>query len=99
MALGAHSLVVVIDRYGQGAFRVFLANHVFLQEIEDFMRSRQDVQPARGAAVEFFGNNVVAQLDALITDIHAGTGDELTNLTLGLSTERTLQQVDRFGSA
>jgi hypothetical protein len=40
---------------------------------------------------DFFFNDLVAQVDALITDVHARAGNELFDLLLGLAAERALQ--------
>jgi hypothetical protein len=38
-------------------------------------------------------DDLVAEVDALIADLHAWTGDELLDLLLALPAERALQQV------
>jgi len=38
--------------------------------------------------IPFFGNDLVAQIDALVADRHAGTGNELFDLLLALSAKR-----------
>jgi hypothetical protein len=38
-----------------------------------------------GRLVSFLGEDLTAQVDALVADIHAGTGDELFGLVLALS--------------
>ena len=42
----------------------------------------------RAWLVSFFGEDLIAQIDALVTDIHTGTGDELFDLLLALSAKR-----------
>jgi hypothetical protein len=39
-------------------------------------------------SISFFGNDLVAQIDALVADRHAGTGNELFDLLLALSAKR-----------
>src|SRR5699024_9393522 len=41
-------------------------------------------------------DDLVAQLDALVADVHAGPGDELLDLLLALPAEGALQQVGAF---
>ncbi len=38
--------------------------------------------------VSFFGEDLIAQIDALVADVHAGTADELFDLLLALSAKR-----------
>ena len=38
--------------------------------------------------VSFFGDDLIAQINALVADIHAGTGNELFDLLLALSAKR-----------
>jgi hypothetical protein len=52
-----------------------------------------------GALGEFFLDDLVAEIDALIADIDARTSDQLLDLLLALSTERTLQQVAALSDA
>jgi hypothetical protein len=48
---------------------------------------------------EFFLDDLVAQIYALVTDVNAGTSDQLLDLLLALPTERTFQQVAAFSDA
>jgi hypothetical protein len=45
---------------------------------------------------ELLLDDLVAQVDALVADVDAGTGDELLDLLLALAAEGTLQQVTRL---
>ena len=42
----------------------------------------------RAWLVSFFGEDLIAQIDALVADVHAGTGNELLDLLLALSAKR-----------
>src|SRR3989304_3229646 len=42
---------------------------------------------------ELFLDDLVAEIDALVADVHAGAGDELLHLLLRLAAEGALQQV------
>ena len=46
---------------------------------------------------QFFIQDLVAEIDALVADINARSGDQLAHLLLGLSTERALQMGVEFG--
>ncbi len=92
---GAHALVVVVDRDRQRPLRGFLADDVLLEEGVDLARLRQ-LELARGLLAglgEALLDDLVAQLDALVADVHAGSGDELLHLLLALAAEGTLEQV------
>jgi hypothetical protein len=58
-----------------------------------FLRLRQLIPGALSALFQLFPDYVVAQLDAFVADENAGTGDELPNLVLALSTEGAVQQL------
>ncbi len=86
-------LVVVVDRHRQDPLGAFLADDVLIEDFLDFLGLGQLVAGALGALLELFPDYVVAQLHALVADENAGTGYELPNLVLALSTERAVQQL------
>ena len=90
---GLDPLVVVVDRDGERPLGGFLADHVFLQEIENLAGLGQFETAQIGYFREFFFNDLVAEFNALVADVDAGPGNELANLLLALSAERTLQQI------
>src|SRR5262249_50834490 len=90
---GLHALVVVVDRDGQRLLRVVLADHVPVEELVDLARLGQLVELDVGAFGELFLDDLVAQVDALVADVHAGAGDELLDLLLALPAEGALEQV------
>jgi hypothetical protein len=64
------------------------------------MRLGQLVEQADlGAFGEFFLDDLVAKIDALVTDIDTRTSDELLDLLLALPAEGTLQQVAALSDA
>jgi hypothetical protein len=68
--------------------------------LADLMWLGQLVEQADLATLgEFFLDDLVAQIYALITDVNAGTSDQLLDLLLALPAERTLQQVAAFSDA
>jgi hypothetical protein len=46
---------------------------------------------------QFFIEDLVAEIDALITDVDTRPGDQFAHLLLGLSAERALQMGVKFG--
>ncbi|MCY1220294.1 hypothetical protein D9M72_323040 [compost metagenome] len=90
---GLDPLVMVVHRDGEGTLGRFLADDVFLQEIEDFARLGQFEAAKVRYFREFLFNDLVAELNALVADVDAGPGNELSHLLLALSAERALQQI------
>jgi hypothetical protein len=90
---GLDPLVVVVDRDGEGALGWFLANDVFLQEIENLAGLGKLKTSQVGNFCELFLNDLVAEFNALVADVNTGPGNELPHLLLALSAERTLQQI------
>ncbi len=84
---------MVVDGDGEDALGVILTDDVVVQEIADLHRLGQLVELDFAVLGELFLDNLVAQVDALITDVHAGAGDELLHLLLTLPAERAFQQV------
>src|SRR5213076_1602722 len=56
-------------------------------------RLRQFLEFQFGGLGELFLDDLVAEVDALVADVHAGSGDQLLDLLLRLPAERALQQV------
>ena len=59
----------------------------------DLLRLGQLVELQLGGLGELLLDDLVAEVDALVADVHAGAGDELLDLLLALPAERALQQV------
>ncbi len=87
------ALVVVVDRDREGLLGPLLADHVGVEELEDLAGLGQLLEADLTALAELFLDDLVAEVDALVTDVDAGTGDELLDLLLALPAERALQQV------
>ena len=88
------TLVVVVNRYGQHLLGALLTNHVLIKDRADFYRRRQLLLAAFSLAfLYFFANDVVAQVNALITDKHGGAGNQLAHFMLALAAEGAIQQL------
>ncbi len=88
-AVGADALVVVVDRDRERALGRHLADDVLLEERED-LAGLGEVEVGDDARALLSGtlfDDLVAQLHALVADVHAGTGDQLLHLLLALSAE------------
>ena len=93
LSAGLQPLVVVVDRDRQNLFGAFLADDVVVQDFLDFDRLRQLVAGPFGPVLEFFADDVVAELDALVADEHGGPGDELADLVLTLAAKGAIQKL------
>src|ERR1019366_8245103 len=87
------------DRYREPFLRFILADHVGVEELVDLARLREAVPLQFGRLGEFFLDDLVAQVDAFIADVHSWARDKLLDLLLALATERALQQVTTVAHA
>src|SRR5438067_221642 len=90
---GLDPLVVVVDGDGKDLLGVVLADHVVVQEVEDLPGLGQLVEAHLGGLRQLLLDDVVAQVDALVADVHAGAGDELLHLLLRLAAEAALHEI------
>ena len=102
--LGANALVVVVHRHRQCALGGVLTDDVFVEEGRNFFRLGQvDVDNLVALALSRLGHafvdDLVTQFDALVTDVDAGTCDELLDLLLRLATEGTFHDVGAVADA
>ena len=84
-------LVVVEDRDREHLLGVLLPDHVLVERRGDDLRIRNRPRLAalgRRRPVVLL-EDLLAEIDALVADVHARAGDELANLLLALATERT----------
>ena len=79
------------DSDRKNLFGSLLADDVFVKERTCLDRSRERLELNTRALAYFFFDDFIAQLDALITDVHTGAGDQFLDLFLGLAAERALQ--------
>ena len=86
------SLVVVVDRDGQLLLGLFLADHVVVEQLLEFLGLGQ----RRLLALlqhPVLGDDVEADVDALVANEDGGARDELLDLSLALAAERAPQRV------
>jgi hypothetical protein len=93
---GLDALVVVVDGHGEDLLRVDLSDDELVEEGGDLARRGQVFEDELGSIPELVGDNVVAQVNALVAYVHAGSRDELLNLFLTLCAETALNQVITF---
>ena len=63
------------------------ADDVVVEELVDLTRLGEVTERDLGALGELFLDDLVAEIDALVADVHAGAGDELLHLALRLAAE------------
>jgi hypothetical protein len=79
------------DSNRKNLFGSLLADDIFVEECTSLDRSWERLELNARALAYFFFNDFIAQLDALIADVHTGAGDQFLDLFLGLAAERALQ--------
>ena len=97
LADGLDALVVVVHGHGQRALGLVLADDVVVQDAVDVARLGQLLEVERRRGGELLVDDLVAQVDALVADVHAGAGDELLHLALRLAAEAAEQLVVAVG--
>jgi hypothetical protein len=88
---------VVVDRYGEGALGSVLADDVFVEDVVDLARLGKVLELEGGGCGELFIDDLVAEVDALVADIDAGSGDQLLDLALRLAAEAAEELLVGFG--
>jgi hypothetical protein len=86
-------LVVVVDGDREGLLRVLLADDVGVEELEDLAGLRELVEADLAALAQLLLDDLVSEVDALVADVDARSGDQLLDLLLALPAERALQEV------
>src|SRR5207245_6037214 len=81
-------LVVVVDGDGEDLLRPLLADHVVVEERLDLHRGGERDRGPVLFPLALLGDDVVAELDALVADVDGRTGDELADFPLPLPAER-----------
>src|SRR5579884_2730943 len=94
-----HALVVVVDRDREGALRLFLRDHVVVEDVVDVPRAGQVVEVELGRARQLLVDDLVTEIDAFVADVDAGTGDQLLDLPLALAAEAAEQLLVAVGCA
>ena len=80
--------VVIVHGNREDFFGLVLPDDILIKKLLDLIGlGNCGLARRKGLALLLFGNNVIAQLDALIADIHRRPGDELFYLFLALAAE------------
>src|SRR5207245_1075612 len=86
--LRVDALVVVVDGDGEDLLRPLLADHVVVEERLDLHRGGERDRGPVLFPLALLGDDVVAELDALVADVDGRTGDELADFPLPLPAKR-----------
>ena len=90
----AQTLVVVVDGNGQHLLGILLPDHIVIEMSADLMRGWQLVTIALGRDLaDLFADDVVAQLDALITYVDGRASDQLAHFMLAFAAKRAVEQL------
>ena len=85
---------MIVNRHRQHALRARLPNDILIQYVIDFFRYWELFFCFyRNTFLNFFADNVVAEIYALVANEHRWASNELTNFVLALATERAIQQL------
>jgi len=87
---------MVVDRDGEDLFRAVLPDDVLIEDRLDLGGLGKRADLPRLLLFPLLGDDVVTELDALVSDVHSGTSDELAHIVLALPAEGTLQRPVAF---
>src|SRR5206468_8755380 len=89
------ALVVVVDRDSELLLRPFLADHVEVEELFDLFRFGERAGPLQRSRfiLPILGDDVQADIDALVADVDRRSGDQLLDVTLRFVAEAAPQYV------
>ena len=95
LLLDLDPLVVVVDRDRELLLGLLLADDVFVEELLDVLRDRERGGAGAAACFELVvvGDDVVADLDALVADEHSRARDQLADVVLVLVAERAAEDL------
>ena len=86
---------MVVDCNGQDLFGEILTDHVLIEDLPDLVRRGKFVliRARRVGGGALLPDDVVAELDALVTNEHRGTGDKLADLVLALAAKGAVKKL------
>src|SRR5207244_9564571 len=87
---------VVVDGDGEDLLGPLLPDDVLVEHGLDLGRLGEAPDLAALLLLPLLGDDVVAELDALVADVHGRPRDELAHIVLALAAERGLQRAVAF---
>ena len=82
---------MVVDGDRQSPLGFVLTDYVLVEEVVDLLRAGKVFDVKRRWNCEFFVDDLVTKIDAFVTDVDAGAGDQLLDLPLRLAAETAEQ--------
>jgi hypothetical protein len=84
---------VIVDRYGKDFFGMLLTHDVLVEDRLDLIGNGQFalLRPI-ATFLDFFPDDVVAELDTLVADEYGRAGNQLPDFVLTLATKRAIQK-------
>src|SRR4029453_14102154 len=86
------ALVVVVDGHGEDLLGPVLPDHVLVEHGLDLGGLGEAANLLTLLLLPLLRDDVVAELDAFVADVHGGARDELADVVLALAAERALQR-------
>ena len=87
---------MVVNRDRESFLRFLLADDVIVEVSFDVDRTRNFQRRFRDLfALALFRNDVIAELDTLVTDVNAGARDQFLNFVLALTAEAAAKKARR----
>jgi hypothetical protein len=84
---------MLINGDGETLLRFVLTDNVLIKKSFDFARLGKRWSRGYGFCLLVVGDDLVADVDALITDVHSRTGNEFLHFVLRLAAEGAAQSV------
>ena len=84
---------MVVDRHGELLLGLLLSDDVLVEEAEDLVGRREGGAGRAALALLVVGDDVVADVHALVADEDGRSGDQLPDVVLVLVTERTAEDL------
>jgi len=88
---------VVVDGDRERPLGALLADHVLLEDVVDLPWLGKVLELEGRGSRELLIDDLVTEIDALVTDVDAGAGNQLLDLTLRLPAEAAEELLVRFG--
>jgi len=88
---------VVVDGDGERPLGAFLPDHVLVEDVVDLARLREVLELEGRRSRQLLIDDFVTEIDALVADVDAGSGDQLLDLPLRLAAETAEELLVRFG--
>ena len=86
-----NALIVIVNSHGEALFGLVLTDYILVEDCADVLRFWDVLEFYFCFFTELLLNDFIAQFNAFVADIDAGTSNQLSYLLLGLATKRALE--------